>query len=419
MILLLRMLPRVRVWHLSWEYPPVVFGGLGRHVHSLAEAQTRAGHSVTVITLREDPRPDARAVSTPATEILNGVHVQRVELPAPTIPFDLDHLMEWVMSMQGAMSNVAHGAASDTGVYPEIIHAHDWLVGDVALRLGKSFETPVIATMHATERGRHQGWLPTPLSGEIDKAEAHLARSARQIITCSQHMAAEVESMFQVHAAHISVIANGADFTIEPISEDGKRRVRQTFNISDGPLLVFCGRLEWEKGAHTLIAALPKIRDRFPGAEIAIAGEGSQREVWQCLAAEALVAPHVHFTGWLPELSLHALICAADALVVPSLYEPFGVIALEGAALGTPLVVANTGGLAEFVQPGVTGMRFAPGDKDDLTDAVTRVLSDASLAQRMASAARSTLHAEYNWDDLSAKTIKVYEDSVRRLHSND
>jgi glycogen synthase len=406
------MLPRMRVWHLSWEYPPVVFGGLGRHVHALAEAQAQAGNTVTVITLREDPRPHAQIVPAAATEVINDVFVERIDLPPPAIPFDLDHLLEWVMSMQAAMSQRARDLVHSSGVLPDIIHAHDWLVAECALELGSSLAIPVIATMHATERGRHQGWLHTPLSREIDTIEADLARSASHIITCSHHMATEVASAFGVDQSRISVIANGADFRIEAIPEDALHRLRQELGVGRDPLLVFCGRLEWEKGADTLIASLPAIRDRFPETQIAIAGEGSQREAWQHLAREANIAPYVHFTGWLPDSTLHALISTADVLVIPSLYEPFGVIALEGAALGTPLVVADTGGLAEFVHHGVTGLHFPPGDKDALTTAVVQVLSDPELAERMTKAAFETLQMHYNWDDLSDITIKVYQDTA-------
>ena len=110
---------------------------------------------------------------------------------------------------------------------------------------------------------------------------------------------------------------------------------------------------------------------------------------------------------------MHALIAAADVLVVPSLYEPFGLVALEGAALGTPLVVARTGGLAEFVEDGTTGRTFAPGDVADLTRAVSAAIVDPSGSARMARKAKALLRDAYGWTVLADEVASVYERAMR------
>jgi len=419
-----RRLLRMRVWHISWEYPPVMFGGLGKHVHSLAEAQVRAGHDVTVVTLSQDPRPGHQSLVSPFSEIVNGVRVERVALAEGSPRFGLDNLLSWVSAMQSAMKIRAHSLHARTGGSPEIVHAHDWLVSEVALELGHSIDIPVVATMHATERGRHQGWLPTPLSKNIDDREKSLVHSAHHVITCSQFMADEVTASFALDPSHLTVIPNGS--YLDPTSfrsesarlsthERTHERIKQ--GIYADPLLVFCGRLEWEKGAQTLIEALPEIRRQVPGTEVVIAGQGSQAQSWRQLATDTGVDPYVHFTGWLSEESLHALVSAADALVVPSLYEPFGLVVLEGAALGTALVVARTGGLCEFVEDGVTGLSFTPGNAQELTSAVVRVLSDSGLAESIITAARKKLGAEYDWDAIAARTMLEYQSVTEGIYN--
>lgn len=395
----------VRVLHLSWEYPPLVYGGLGRHVHALAEAQAARGDNVTVITqMSPGEAPDS---------VVAGVRVLRVPHDPPTLPFDEEHLLAWVMSLESAM--IRAGLHLDTA--PDVVHAHDWIVAHAAMALRTAYpESALVSTIHATEAGRHQGWLPGPLSEGIHSIEHWLVHESDRVIVCSQHMYAEVEKLFgegSLDPEHVTVIANGIDLDRWRASRAAVATARDR-HAAAGPLIVFIGRLEWEKGAHTLIDALPRLRRRLPGLRVVIAGRGGAAEDLQRLARERRVSGMVEFTGWLPERELHALIAAADALVVPSIYEPFGLVALEGAALGAPLVVAQTGGLAEFVQEGVTGRLFAPGDAADLARAATAAVVDAAESQTMARAARHRLEAAYRWELLANQTDEAY--AVARDH---
>jgi glycogen synthase len=398
----------VRVWHLSWEYPPVVFGGLGKHVHSLAEAQARAGHDVMVVTLSQDPRPGTHSSAAPRSEMVNGVRVERIDLPGSIPSFSLENILPWVNAMQDSMEVRAHSIFASVHETPDILHAHDWLVSRVTVDLSTSFGVPAVATIHATERGRHQGWLPTSLSKAIDEVERSLVHGVQHVVTCSQFMADEVASSFALDSSRITVIPNGSHLSDLSLQTEAAAFIRQELGITANPLLVFCGRLEWEKGAQTLIEALPEIRRHAPGAGVVIAGHGSQEQSWRQAAKDLNIDANVHFTGWLPEDSLHALIAAADALIIPSLYEPFGLVALEGAALGTPLVVARTGGLCEFVEEGVTGLCFTPGQSAELANAVRDILVNSELAQSIATNARRKLSSDYDWMTIATKTLGVY-----------
>lgn len=386
----------MRVLHVSWEYPPIVYGGLGRHVQALTHAQAEQGDDVTVLTQAAD--------RTGSVDELDGIRVIRAPHDPPDLPFGEATLLAWVLGMQTGMIR----AASGTGSF-DVVHAHDWVTAHAAIALRRTLEArALVATIHATEAGRHQGWLPGPLSDAIHSIEHWLVHEADRVITCSQHMRREVEQLFTVPGERVAVIANGIDMRRWHATPDRTARARDAHGAT-GPLVVFVGRLEWEKGAHTLIDALPRLRRRFPGLRAVIAGRGGHAERLEQQVRARRLTRAVDFVGWLPEPELHGLIAAADALVVPSLYEPFGLVALEGAALGAPLVVARTGGLAEFVDDGVTGRTFAPGDVAGLADAVTGALGQGERSREMARAARERLATEYGWSLLATRTQEAYE----------
>jgi glycogen(starch) synthase len=177
--------------------------------------------------------------------------------------------------------------------------------------------------------------------------------------------------------------------------------------------VVYSGRLEWEKGVHDLLEALPAMRARHPGLRLAVVGEGSQASELARQAAELGVTADVTFVGWVEDDALVALAAAADVAVVPSIYEPFGLVALEAAAVGTPLVVADTGGLREVVEHGVTGLRFAARDVEALTHAVSALLDDEVLARRLVRDARDVVERDYSWHHIAALTVEVYQRAAR------
>ena len=391
----------MRIAHLSWEYPPTVYGGLGRHVHALAEAQAALGHHVTVIT---QAAPDA-----PAEETVAGVHILRAPETPPDLTFDTEHLLAWTLALNHRLTSSAADAWNR--LRPDVIHAHDWLVAQAAVNLSRIDGAPIIATMHATEAGRHQGWLPTPLSRSIHSIESWLVSLAHGVITCSAHMESEVIRLFDVPADSIAVIPNGVD-----THRWSRRRSvggAHQWKHDPGPLLVYCGRLEWEKGVHTLVEAVPRLRRRYPDIQVVIAGNGSQLDALHDLVKSRRLRRRVHFTGWLPERELHSLLGEADALVVPSVYEPFGLVALEGAALGTPLAVARTGGLAEFAGADVTALTFAPGDATDLAQVVRSIIDDEPAAKRRSRAARRRLRERHSWPALASSTVDFYTQAAQ------
>jgi glycogen(starch) synthase len=299
------------------------------------------------------------------------------------------------------------------GWAPDVVHAHDWLAAHAGIALADARDVPLVATVHATEAGRNAGRLVTPLQQQVHSVEWWLARRADALITCSAAMCREVDWLFGPALAPVEVVPNGIaprEWTVAP---QDAAAARTRWVPDGGPLLVYFGRLEHEKGVQDLLAALPRIRRGHPGTRLLVVGTGTQRDV---LVEQARTAPchGVDFAGHLPDGELAAAVAAADAVVLPSHYEPFGIVALEAAAAGAPLVVARSGGLAEVVVDGETGLSFAPRDVAGLADAVGRVLDDPPAAARRAARARERLATDFAWAAIAARTAAVYGAARRR-----
>jgi glycogen(starch) synthase len=382
----------MRVLMLSWEYPPVVVGGLGRHVHAVATELAAAGHEVTVVS-RHGP-------GAAYDEVCDGVRVLRA--PEDPAAFPMSELLAWSQALNHALLRAVLRADLPR---PDVVHAHDWLVAHAATALKEHFGVPLVATVHATEAGRHQGWLPGPMNRSIHAVEWWLTYEARRVVTCSSYMRWEVTRLFELPPGKVDVVPNGTDLAAFRPRPAAVRAARATWG--PGPLVVYSGRLEWEKGVQTLLAALPRLRRRHPGLRLVVAGTGTLEAELMARARALRLGRSVAFAGRLPTPALAGLLGAADVAVVPSLYEPFGLVALEAATAGAPLVVSDTGGLREVVEPGVTGLRAAPEDPAAWVHAISVQLRDEVAARRMAKVARSRA-AGATWREAAGATAEVY-----------
>jgi len=392
----------VKILLVSWEYPPVVIGGLGRHVHHLATELAAAGHDVVVLSRR----PTGTDPSTHPTtdEVSDGVRVIAAAQDPHEFTFGTD-MMAWVLAMGHAMTR-AGLALRDWR--PDLVHAHDWLVAHPAITLAEYFDVPLVSTLHATEAGRHSGWVSGSVSRQVHALEGWLVHESDSLITCSASMREEITELFAPGLAEITVIPNGIDTAGWPFAP----RTRH-----DGPAeLLYFGRLEYEKGVHDAIAALPRIRRTHPGTTLTIAGDGTQLAWLTAEARRHKVIKSVNFIGRVDHNALLRLLHRADIALLPSHYEPFGIVALEAAAAGIPLVTSTAGGLGEAVVDGLTGLSFPPRDIAALAAAVRSALDDPVAAQQRAVTARDLLTSEFAWCTVAEKTAAVYLSAKRGEH---
>lgn len=388
----------MRILLLSWEYPPRIVGGLGRHVHRLSTALAQDGHDVHVVTRAH---PDA-----PAEEVLDGVHVVRAGEYPPMIEFN--DLVPWVLQFNVAVQERATRVLLDNEI--DVVHAHDWLVAYAAGAVKNVFEIPLVSTVHATEYGRHQGYLPGPMNKLIHQVEWWLTYEARRVITCSEYMRDQVHEIFELPPSKQDVIPNGVDVHDFDRPDDAAE-FRARLAAPDEKLLFYAGRLEYEKGVQTVLDALPILLQTTP-ARFTIAGVGTHEDELKAHAARLGLSDRVTFLGFVGEEELRMYYAAADLAVVPSLYEPFGMVALETMASGTPCIAADTGGLRELVVHEATGLRFIPGDPASLASMILRLVTDTKLDRRLTLDARRMLDGEFSWRNIARRTADVYDRAI-------
>ena len=214
----------------SWEYPPVVIGGLGRHVHHLAVELAALGHEVVVLCRR--PAGTDPSTHPTTNEVHEGVWVISAALDPNEFTFGTD-MMAWTLAMGHAMTRAGLSLRDWT---PDVVHAHDWLVAHPAVTLAEFFDVPLVSTIHATEAGRHSGWLSGPVSRQVHSLESWLVHESDSLITCSVSMSEEITELFGPELPDVKVICNGIDTAGWPFAMRRKH---------DGPAeLLFVGRLE-------------------------------------------------------------------------------------------------------------------------------------------------------------------------------
>ena len=230
--------------------------------------------------------------------------------------------------------------AADAGDY-DVIHAHDWLVAHTAITLAEHLDLPLVTTIHATEAGRHQGWLPEEMNRTIHGVEHWLTDASDPGDRLLRlHARAGGRALRRAGRAGSTWCPTAS--TTGPGGPGPARSpsARARF-AGDGPLVGYAGRLVYEKGVQHLVHAVPRLRERHPGLRVVIAGDGPYRDELEAEARRAARSDDtVSFAGFLDATQLPAMLGATDATVVPSLYEPFGMVALEAAAAGAPLAVA-------------------------------------------------------------------------------
>jgi glycogen synthase len=390
-----------RILILSWEYPPVIEGGLARHVRKLAEELVCQGVTVDVLTRGRD--------ESPACELQHGVTVHRVS--EPRFPLDLDRFLGWVERMNDDM--LAAGSALAEEHSYDLVHGHDWLVAHASAALADHLGIPYITTIHATEHGRHQGWVDKSPQSDIHAIERWMAHRADSVITCSHYMRGHVADIYDIDERRVTVIPNGIDpRDLRPVDDLGALRLQ--FAQPHEKLVLLVGRLVYEKGFQLALDALPGVIEKVPGVRFLVAGSGTHEGELKAQAERLGLSQHGAFLGWIGDDALHSLYRIADLCVVPSLYEPFGFVALEAMASGCPCIVADTGGLREVVPAGErVGLRFNGGDPEHLGVMIERLLVDEELRDRLVTEATEHI-LSFDWSDIAQRTRAIYSDVLPR-----
>lgn len=383
---------------LSWEYPPRIVGGISPHVYDLSKELVKLGIEVHVVTKNTALAPDEEIEPS-------GVHVHRVHLEK-----EPDNFVHEIQLLNKATDLRVRRLLEDwrPGGQPTIFHAHDWLSLESARELKYEYQLPVVATVHATEEGRNGG-IFTPMQKYIHEMEYWLTYEAWRVIVCSDFMKGQVERSFSVPGDKVDVIFNGVEapkFEFE-WSETDRMAWRNKLALPKEKIVMYVGRFVREKGIQLLLNSASTILAVEPNTKFVIVG-GGNRERFEKFVRWYGLQDKVLFTGFMANRSLHQLFRCADVAVFPSLYEPFGIVALEGMAAGAAVVTSDAGGLKEVCVHNVTGTNFFTGDGQSLAWAVLNVLHDPKKAERMKKMARARLYLDFNWAGIAEQTRDVY-----------
>ncbi len=385
-----------RVLIVSWEYPPLIEGGLARHVRKLSEALVELGVEVHVLT-----RGGEQAT---IEEEMAGVQIHRIV--EPERPTDLAEFVTWVERMNSDM--LAAGVELGDRYEFDLVHGHDWLVAGACDHLARRYDTPLVTTIHATEFGRHQGWVDKHPQAHIHGVEKWISNRSDRVIACSLFMKEQVSEIFSVEPDRVTVIPNGIDPGDMPAEDpEALARLRAEFARPDENLVLLIGRLVYEKGFQLALEAMPEVIRQLPDTRFLVAGSGTHEAELHKQAEDLDLMDHGTFLGWIGDDVLHSLYRISDLTVIPSIYEPFGLVALEAMASECPCIAADTGGLREIVPVEGAGLRFRASDPEHLAEAAIQVLGDEDLSRQMVSEGLSHIRL-FDWADVARQTLDLY-----------
>ncbi|MFC0598262.1 glycosyltransferase, partial [Streptomyces palmae] len=368
-------------------------GGQNVHVACLAGALADRGHQVTVYTRRDCADAPAEVLLRP------GVLVRHVSA-GPAAPLPKDELLPHMAAFSRVLAEDWRQRP------PDVVHSHFWMSGLAALRTTRILGLPLAHTYHAlgTVKRRHQRDADTSPPSRI-RHEVQVGRGCRATIaTCRD----EVTELLRMGIPPDSI-------RVVPCGVDTDRFTPHGAAARRGPYphqLLQVGRLVPRKGAAVSIAALAQL----PEAELVIAGgppierleDDPEVRRLRSLARKCGVADRVRFTGGVPPTDVPALLRAADVVLCPADYEPFGIVPLEAMACGTPVVASAVGGHLDTVWDPGTGRLVPPGDPGALARATADLLADRELRLACGAAGRRRVVSRYGWDTVAAATEEVY-----------
>jgi len=390
----------MRILMFSWEYPPHVVGGLGKHVVELlpplGDLPVVELHLVTPAWGGGEP-----------LERVGRVTIHRVQPPILG-----DDFYAGAKETNLHLEEYAHQLWEDAGPF-DLVHVHDWLVAFVGVAVKRKYEIPLLSTIHATERGRGRGHLVSDQSRSIDQAEWRLTHESWRIIACSEYMASEISGSFQCPGDKIDVIPNGVDTTrFDLLEGQDFSHFRTKYATLFEEIIFYVGRVVYEKGLQVLMRALPIVLAEQPSAKVVVAGKGPELEPLRALALRMGVEEKVLFTGFISDADRDRLLKVADCAVFPSLYEPFGIVALEAMAAKCPVVVTEVGGLQEVVQHGETGIMVYPDDPGSLAWGILHTLQHPKWSAARVQNAYRVVREEFNWERIARLTRGVYREVI-------
>ncbi len=415
----------MKIAHFSWEYPPVLYGGLGTFAMEMTQKQAELGHHVTVLSLNE-------ANKYPVEESKHNINIYRPRMVNYKDVLSLcvsENLRRWGEHFQFFSDVLSYNfLAADTFVSTllqkkrqtfDLIDAHDWLGVLAGIVAKKETQLPLVFHIHSTETGRSLGGG----SATIKDIEQKGGETADCIITVSHAMKEElIELGFPKEK--IQVCWNAVDpekYKPETITPEEKAQLRKRYGVAEHETVIFfVGRLVTVKGVDKLVEAMPEILAEYPETKLVILGIGDMEQDLRMHAASAGIEDHIIFRSeFVSEHERIRHFAFADVVVLPSLYEPFGIVCTEAMAMAKPVVVGarGTNGMREQIIPSgknQCGIHINPYDPSDIAWGINQILAIPDKGKQMGLNARKRVLQEFTWDIIAKKTLSIYQQTINK-----
>jgi len=407
---------------LVYEYPPKIVGGLGTYAAEITRKFVLLDHDVTVFTMNDDTG------SLPTRELWRGIEIHRplhIDVSDSLPDVIAEDVRKWGRGIHLfskilvynylTASKMVNELVRSEGYLFDLVIAHDWLSAMGGIAIKRELDLPFVFHVHSTEKGRTMG----NGSEVVSNVELRAAQSADMVVTVSNAMKEELIGL-GFPAEKIRVVYNGVDpqkYSREEVSGEKVREVRQQYGLKDEDVMVlFLGRLVWVKGVDKLIAAMPQVLQKIPNAKLVIVGLGDMREYLERMVQNLKLQDVVKFRfEFIPEEERIAHYAACDVAVFPSVYEPFGIVALEAMSMQKPVVVGASGisGMREVVVPTgqeQCGFHVNPNDPQDIAWGIASAVEDPQRKLQLGQNGRKKVIQEFSWDVIAKKTIQVYNE---------
>ena len=380
---------------LSWEsLHSINVGGIGSHVTELACSLERKGNEVHVFTRM------AR-YDHPQYERIHGVHYHRTPYTSSS------DFIEEVNNMCRAFVNTLFHVEDYMGSRFDIVHAHDWLASNAMVWIKQGRGRKGILTMHSTEYGRCGNNFFGGRSARVRDHERHGTYCADRVITVSHALKGEIQWMYNVPDHKTSVIYNGVNYHhFDGWVDPGRIRAQYGVGPLD-PMVLFSGRMVYQKGPDLLVEAIPYVLKHYPHAKFVFVGDGEMRWSVEQRAHHIGVGHAVRFLGYYSGGRLTDLYKAADCICVPSRNEPFGIVILEAWSAGKPVVASANGGPSEIVWHDVNGLKIY-ANPESIAWGIGTLFADFEHARWMGRNGRVAVEMAFSWDVITDQTLAVY-----------